>query len=299
MHASRMFPKVLLVLASLPCHAQVGEKVRLGDNCSYFGESLPAAVTTFSSNQEAEDVIRNIVKASGLAQNFQVRAAGVPNAAAVIQGTTRYILYNTAFIRNVRDSTGSDWAPRSIMAHEIGHHLNGHTLDHRGSRPDIELEADYFSGFILQKLGASLGEAQAAMQRLGSPTGSETHPARHDRLEAIASGWSGSCDTDPACRAGGMARQPSRREPEPDAEPRPLPGPDSCDFARDGTCDEPDVCDRGTDTSDCSRPRKQSGPDIATACVTSMGACPMGMPVARGSYCVCFTPMGNLPGTAQ
>lgn len=26
---------------------------------------------------------------------------------------------------------------------------------------------------------------------------------------------------------------------------------DSCDFAKDGTCDEPDTCDRGTDCTDC------------------------------------------------
>lgn len=37
-----------------------------------------------------------------------------------------------------------------------------------------------------------------------------------------------------------VAQKPSRRK-----------GRDSCEYARDGECDEPDLCARGTDTSDC------------------------------------------------
>ena len=36
------------------------------------------------------------------------------------------------------------------------------------------------------------------------------------------------------------------------------PGPDSCRFAHDGECDEPALCNPGTDTADCSR---SGGPD--------------------------------------
>jgi hypothetical protein len=52
-----------------------------------------------------------------------------------------------------------------------------------------ELEADEFSGFVLQKLGASLEEAQAAMSLIGSEKASRTHPAKSDRLSSIAMGW--------------------------------------------------------------------------------------------------------------
>ena len=253
------------VLISLPLNAQVFDEIETGNTCSYFGETIPEKVTTFSSDQEAESVIKKIVDSSGLVQNFQVRAAGVPNAAAVIRGDTRYILYNQYFMQNTKRSTGSNWAPISIMAHEVGHHLNGHTLDKRGSRPKIELEADYYSGFILQRMGASIDDARAAMSKLGSASGSNTHPAKHDRLAAIGSGWTKACESDPACTGDDSSsrtrEQPSSRDTSDSRRSREENGPDSCEYANDGECDEPDLCDRGTDSSDCQTRSSRSRSD--------------------------------------
>ena len=194
-------------------HSQVFDKLPVGHSCSYFGEPVPHSVHTFSSDKEAEGVIRKIVAASGLVQNFVVRSAGVPNAAATIRRDKRFILYNQYFMRKMKKATGSPWAAVSIMAHEIGHHLNGHTLDNRGSRPSIELEADYYSGFILQKLGGTLDQARIAMTRLGSETGSSTHPPKRDRLAAITNGWTKSCELDPAC-GGRTPADPERQDEE-------------------------------------------------------------------------------------
>lgn len=228
-------------------YGQVFGEIEVGQTCSFFGEDIPEKVTTFSSDQEAEDVIERIVSASGLVKNFLVRSAGVPNAAAVIRGETRYILYSQHFMQSIRRETGNSWAPISIMAHEVGHHLNGHTLDNRGSRPKIELEADYYSGFILQRMGATLDDARAAILKLGSASGSRTHPASHDRLAAIGNGWTKACESDARCSDSGV----DTPRPAPELEPKPRPEPDSCEYANDGECDEPDLCSRGTDTSDC------------------------------------------------
>ncbi len=81
------------------------------------------------------------------------------------------------------------WASLSILAHEVGHHLNGHSLIPGGSRPSLELQADKFSGFILAKIGASLEEAQSAINAIVSENGSTTHPGKSARLAAIANGW--------------------------------------------------------------------------------------------------------------
>lgn len=132
------------LLGSIDTYAQIGPSVSLNDTCSYFGEALPENVTTFSSTREAREIIDRIVDGSGLIGNFEIRVAGVPNAAAITEGSQRYILYNQNFIREIPTVTESEWAATSILAHEVGHHLNGHTLDGRGSRPTIELEADYF-----------------------------------------------------------------------------------------------------------------------------------------------------------
>ena len=186
--------------------AQLEGSIDLGDNCSYFGEVLPDNVMTFTSDMEAEQAIRDIVDVIGLVPRFETKAAGVPNAAAVIQGQHRFILYNQHFMRTVRQQTGNRWAPISILAHEIGHHLNAHTLMAGGSRPAIELEADVFSGSVLQRLGASLDDARSAMELLGTDTGSSTHPAKRDRLAAITNGWMRSCRADANCDATGGGR---------------------------------------------------------------------------------------------
>jgi len=253
---------VLLVTFSTCASAQLLEAIETGETCSFFGEDVPANVATFSSDSEAEEAIARIVDASGLVQNFQIRAAGVPNAAAVVYEEKRYILYNQYFMRDTREAASSDWAPISIMAHEVGHHLNGHTLDNLGSRPNIELEADYYSGFILQRLGATLEEARAAMQTLGSDVGSDTHPAKNDRLAAIDNGWIRACQSDASCDAGapgGSGLSPdintAQRMPTPSSTPASVPQmanqANSCQWAFDGECDEPNICSAGTDTADC------------------------------------------------
>jgi hypothetical protein len=67
--------------------------------------------------------------------------------------------------------------------------------------PKIELEADEFAGFVLHKLGATLQESQAVMKFIAKSQASKTHPARHDREEAIKAGW-------------GNAGQITTKEPE-------------------------------------------------------------------------------------
>lgn len=163
-------------------------KINLNSACSYYGEKNPASVYTFNSDDQARSALKLITDAAGLALNFKILASNVPNAAAAIFNNQRYILYNQTFMYNIAERINY-WASISILAHEVGHHLNGHSLLPGGSRPSIELEADKFSGFILAKLGASLEEAQSAINTLVSEQGSLTHPGRSARLAAIASGW--------------------------------------------------------------------------------------------------------------
>jgi hypothetical protein len=157
--------------------------------CSYYGETIDPKIKMTAADASAEQVIARILGVVGLKPNFEVRAANVPNAAAVVIKGKRYILYNPKFITAINSASGTNWAGISIIAHEIGHHLNGHTLSNMGSRPDIELEADEFSGFVMNKLGAQLTDAQAALAIAASLKASHTHPARKDRLTAIATGW--------------------------------------------------------------------------------------------------------------
>jgi len=164
------------------------KQISIGKSCSYYGEKIPAKIFTFSSDADADAAIRLITDAAGLAPNFIILAGDVPNACAVSIYNNRYIIYNQTFLYNITKRINY-WGSLSILAHEIGHHLNGHTLLPGGSRPSIELEADKYSGFILAKLGASLDDAQSAINNLASDYGSETHPPKSARLAAIANGW--------------------------------------------------------------------------------------------------------------
>ncbi|MDB5268978.1 MAG: hypothetical protein JWP58_2018 [Hymenobacter sp.] len=155
--------------------------------------ALPLALPAPAQAQTAPaptDVIREITDAVGLKARFELRATQeVDNAAAVVYDGQRYLLYNPAFLNAVNRAGHTDWAGISILAHEMGHHLNGHTLRAGGSQPADELEADEFSGFVLRKLGASLAQAQAAMATVADDEGSATHPGRTPRLTAISQGW--------------------------------------------------------------------------------------------------------------
>jgi hypothetical protein len=147
---------------------------------------LTTGITTAA---QGKAIAERIIDAIGLRTDFDIRPATIENAAAVVYGGKRYVLYNPTFINKLIKTTGTEWAAISVLAHEVGHHLNGHTVSGSGSKPSSELEADEFSGFVLRKMGASLEQAQSAMQTLASARASRTHPAKYDRLTAIAQGW--------------------------------------------------------------------------------------------------------------
>lgn len=190
---------LILLLPYVGVSCANAASINLGSSCSYFGETLPPKAELVSSTDEVGTLIQRIVDASGLSRNFEIRAAIVPNAIAMNLGSSRYILYNPRFIQEISTATGNRWAAVGILAHEVGHHLNGHTLMSGGSRPPLELQADYFSGFILQKLGATLEDATAVIEKFAPPTGSTTHPAQHDRVASIRSGWTSACAKDVNC----------------------------------------------------------------------------------------------------
>ncbi|GDY37455.1 YgcG family protein [Acidovorax sp. NB1] len=219
--------------------------------CSYDGSPLAFSPPDLSKGGgTGKQVVAEIMKYTGLPANFVVVEGKVPNAAAVImqgpdQVPRRVIAYNPAFMGQVIEATKSNnWAPVSIMAHEIGHHLSGHTIVPGGSQPPIELESDKFSGFVLYKMGAPLADAQRAIATLIPEKDGETHPGRRKRLAAIEAGWKEACELQgggPQCSGGLPVRTaaaapaapsptqtpatPVAKAPAPTAAPIPTPAP--------------------------------------------------------------------------
>src|SRR5436190_9411012 len=142
------------------------------------------------SERAAKEAVYRIVRHSGLQPNFVVQEnAEVHTAIAFIKGRNRMIEYNPGFIASIVDSSRTDWSAVGILAHEIAHHLLGHTLDPAEVHPGDELACDRYSGFILHGMGASLKESLAAMEVAGNPHGTRSHPPKYARLAAIEQGW--------------------------------------------------------------------------------------------------------------
>ena len=134
-------------------------------------------------------VIDDILEVSGLVPNFQILSTPeVDNAAAMIDNDVRFLAYNPSWLRQYEGRTDAKWFLYAVMAHEIGHHLQGHTILDEGSRPPTELEADEYAGFILAGLGATRAQA-TALWRTFDTRGSATHPPRDARVAAVTRGY--------------------------------------------------------------------------------------------------------------
>jgi Zn-dependent protease with chaperone function len=151
-------------------------------------------------SQAALDIVTKILSYTGLPQSFEVYSANIYNAAALMVNGKRVIVYDPQLITDIENVTDHDWPAVSIFAHEIGHHLAGHTLS-KVYNKQYELEADYFSGFILQKMGATLDEAQSVISLLRDHPNMTDHPPQAERLAAIEQGWQ------EAARQGSLATQ--------------------------------------------------------------------------------------------
>lgn len=194
--------------------------------CSYDGRPVVAepAQLTGPAPAECSVAVNRIMTFTGLPANFTVVSGPVDNAAAAIlldanRLPHRVIAVNPRFMQTATALAGGNpWGPISIMAHEIAHHLSGHTITAGGSRPEIELEADKFSGFVLQKMGAPLDAATMMILKLGSPHATATHPARDARVNAIREGWIQSCR-----QAGGTGCDGGAPAPAPSTMPSQMP----------------------------------------------------------------------------
>jgi len=144
---------------------------------------------------DTREILSEIMNVVGLRPDFELKEAKVDNIEASISHRKRYILYNPDFISWINNATKDKWAAITLLAHEVGHHLNGHTIKKSGSKPALELEADEFAGFVLRKLGASLEQSQEVMKYIARTEASRTHPGRASRMIAIERGWSRAANT--------------------------------------------------------------------------------------------------------
>lgn len=107
------------------------------------------------------------------------------NAFAMVSNGRRIVGADVDFLQRINSMAGTEWAAIQVLAHEVGHHIAGFdTNRHRG-----ELNADYWSGQALQRLGAAREVSAASILAWGSDHDSPSHPNRRRRAETIHAGW--------------------------------------------------------------------------------------------------------------
>jgi hypothetical protein len=159
--------------------------------------------SNFSSVYEAQTILRGMLDSIRWKENFSVREQnGIQNAYATIINKVRWIIYDNNFLEDIDAFTATKWASISVLAHEMGHHYYNHVVSAGGSTPPKEIEADAFSGYVMERLGATLPQSVAAMKAIASDQASATHPGKKDRVDAITRGWN-------SARSNGTATAPS------------------------------------------------------------------------------------------
>ena len=188
--------KLLLLSALLVSFSSFGQTKDELELC------LAMQTSNFMSDSEAENALDKILNTIGASKNFVLTPCSeTNNAAATSYKGIRYILYDKEFMQLINSRT-NNWSSLAILAHEVGHHINGHALDitmylggvveaeSLANQRKQELEADEFAGFILARLGADLNNALAFTEILLEKDDTyDTHPTKSKRVNAVRKGF--------------------------------------------------------------------------------------------------------------
>jgi len=132
------------------------------------------------------EVVKRIMQALRFRADFEVYIAEAENNAfAAVASGKKILVVDVDFLESINRQTRTDWGAIQVVAHEIGHHIAGFS---RGSHEN-ELNADYWSGLALRRLGAAKGAATQAILAIGGDVDSPSHPNKHRRARMIENGW--------------------------------------------------------------------------------------------------------------
>ena len=173
--------KLLLILMFVPL-------VSFGQNDGY-KLCFEIGNRSFNTNKDATEALQKVLSVANLKTNRFVilPCDNIGNAMAAVYEGFRYILYKESWL-----SQSNYWSKMAVLAHEVGHHINGHTLSGYSLSESrrVELEADDWAGYAMGVLGASLTQTLELTGRFseGDDTNS-THPNRAKRINALTTGW--------------------------------------------------------------------------------------------------------------
>lgn len=152
----------------------------------------------FESNAEAQEIVDLVVRFVPMPYPIKAFVTddphNVPNAVARFSPAgERIIGFNRTFMQQVLKESATYWSMVGIAAHEVGHHAQRHSLDldfdNCKKNNLYELEADFWAGFALAKLGVKQQDATETLRAL-PPGGTCDHPPYNARAQKLTQGWS-------------------------------------------------------------------------------------------------------------
>jgi hypothetical protein len=84
------------------------------------------------------------------------------------------------------DKVPDHWSALAILFHELGHFVNDH--ENFCSNVELELDADYFSGYCMSKAGANIEEVLYCLSYT-TDVSDNSHPSKNDRKLKLLKGW--------------------------------------------------------------------------------------------------------------
>lgn len=138
-------------------------------------------------------IVNEILGTLSLEKNFKVYVGNINNAVATTIDDERLIILDNSFLQKMETQSANKYASYFIIAHEIGHHLNGHLSNSSYDKVFwSELEADNFAGSVLFKLGIAANVINDVVTLIApkyvNPL-KDTHPEWQARMKAGINGY--------------------------------------------------------------------------------------------------------------
>lgn len=160
--------------------------------CSFYGEVESEQINVKEcTNVKVLKIINDVLSTVSLQENFKVYEANIGNAIATRIGNERLLIVDPSFLNEIEVYSKDKFTSYLIIAHEIGHHLNNHIEKPSDASPWWdELEADYFAGSTLQKLGIPPSTIGNVINLIAPRmSNSKTHPEWQARMKATINGY--------------------------------------------------------------------------------------------------------------
>ena len=177
-----------------PCFAQETTHKTLIPEAysSYNNSNLSPSIAISTQKTNYDSIIYLTIDRIGLAgSDIEIDKTNEYGAFSVFNRSSlrRFLVYSPFFFDSVYSVTKTNYGIMSICFHELAHHLFNHTLKPNNMSIICEKQADWYSGYQMCIIGATLEQSLIAMKDFGNDLETSTHPDKASRLIEIEKGY--------------------------------------------------------------------------------------------------------------